>query len=150
MRRSGRAEPLPMGASRSPNDQARGSLPGPTTSQHSLDLYESVTLATSPHPRRSNQHLLYPHFPCEHCGKDYSTLHHLEAHQRGSCNVSKRKMSDLLASTKEFWEAKKRRRLDQKLLQNVDGQGTQIVEGILPVVRNNLLHICRAFGSNYS
>jgi hypothetical protein len=128
---------------------------GPTGSQgasrsldhqgsHSLRL---TTSATSPPSQQSNQYLLYTLFPCENCNKSYSALHHLEAHQRSSCNVSKRKISKLLASTKEFWEAKKKRRLDQNLPRTIDGQGTQTVEGPVPV-RDTSLQNCNVFGSN--
>lgn len=69
--------------------------------------------ATPATPRPSTQRQTHARFPCEHCRKEYGTIHRLENHQRASCNASKRNISELLLSTKEFWESKKKRRLVQ-------------------------------------
>ncbi|TEB28673.1 hypothetical protein FA13DRAFT_1711682 [Coprinellus micaceus] len=61
----------------------------------------------------SRQHL-HSQFICEHCGKQYTVIHHLENHQRTLCNSSKRKLAELLSTTKEFWEDRKKRRLEEK------------------------------------
>jgi hypothetical protein len=69
-------------------------------------------LTTRVHSPLSCQRLC-SQFTCEHCDKEYSTIHHLESHQRVSCNTSKRSISNLLVTTKEFWENRKRRRLEE-------------------------------------
>ncbi|KAF6742788.1 hypothetical protein DFP72DRAFT_859930 [Ephemerocybe angulata] len=48
---------------------------------------------------------------CENCGKNYSQLWRLDLHQR-SCTTSKRGLSYLLEDTREYWETKKRLRLE--------------------------------------
>lgn len=47
---------------------------------------------------------------CEYCERSFSTYQHLSVHQR-TCNPAKRGISSLLEETKEFWEAKKRRKV---------------------------------------
>ncbi|KAJ3524956.1 hypothetical protein NMY22_g10778 [Coprinellus aureogranulatus] len=61
--------------------------------------------------------------PCEHCGKEYLTPYHLEIHQRSSCDPSKRKLSELLFRTKEFWATRKRRRLNTGLPEPIEVGG---------------------------
>jgi hypothetical protein len=49
-------------------------------------------------------------YRCPHCGKEYATPHHLRAHERLACTLSKQSLSDLLRQTKALWESKKRGR----------------------------------------
>lgn len=50
-------------------------------------------------------------FDCQGCGKIYTTFHHLTTHER-TCFSNKRNLSTLLQTSKTFWEARKRRKLE--------------------------------------
>jgi hypothetical protein len=47
---------------------------------------------------------------CEYCGRGFSAYPHLVFHQR-TCKPAKRGLSSLLEETKQFWEARKRRKI---------------------------------------
>ncbi|TEB24443.1 hypothetical protein FA13DRAFT_1797302 [Coprinellus micaceus] len=64
---------------------------------------------------------------CPHCGKVYSTLRHLEAHERSSCTVARQDLSSLLQQTKAFWESKKRKIIE--LSEQSDLVSPQLGEG---------------------
>jgi hypothetical protein len=53
-------------------------------------------------------------FVCQNCGAHYNHPKHLDAHERERCSSSKRGLSKLLGRAKEVWEARKRRRLEQR------------------------------------
>ena len=53
-------------------------------------------------------------FACMNCKKQYVTARHLETHQLRSCARTKRGLSELLKETKDFWEGRKRRRLEEQ------------------------------------
>ncbi|KAJ3543473.1 hypothetical protein NMY22_g3125 [Coprinellus aureogranulatus] len=60
--------------------------------------------------RSLHEHSNHFSFRCEHCGREYSTVHHLDVHQRSTCFSAKRNIADLLLVTKAHWEERKRRR----------------------------------------
>ena len=51
-------------------------------------------------------------YSCSHCGKAYSTSHHLYTHERSACVSARESVSDLLQQTRALWESKKRKRLE--------------------------------------
>ena len=61
--------------------------------------------------RNPYQHPAYTSHPCGHCGKDYSAVRYLDAHQRSGCSSTKRHLSGLLEQTKAHWESRKKRRI---------------------------------------
>ena len=77
------------------------------------------------HPRRIS-------YSCDTCPRTYLTPHHLALHAR-SCDSNKRKVSQLLEQSKDFWEMRKRRRLEQRSqAQDIHtqeaGTGAQVVQ----------------------
>ena len=61
--------------------------------------------------RRPYEHPAHQSYACDQCRKQYSSIHHLNKHQRSGCADTKRSLSLLLADTKSFWESRKKRRL---------------------------------------
>jgi hypothetical protein len=110
-------------------DNPSSQRPGQTTASHGAMGFSSNYPTQAPFAQSSKRRHLHPQFSCEHCDKVYSTQYHLEAHQRGSCKTSKRKISDLLATTREFWEARKRRRLEQAAVPPIGPRDEQLVQG---------------------
>jgi hypothetical protein len=53
-------------------------------------------------------------FACKECGTRYSNQRHLNVHEREHCTRSKRGLSTLLDQAKEAWNARKRRKIEQK------------------------------------
>jgi ribosomal protein S27AE len=86
--------PLPLG------------LPPDLLSVRPFDFMTDQPLQETDPATRSRQ------FSCENCGKQYFTAHHLDTHQSRSCARTKRGLSELLKETRDFWELRKRRRLE--------------------------------------
>jgi hypothetical protein len=61
--------------------------------------------------RQPYEHPAHQSYSCDQCRKQYSSIHHLNKHQRSGCANTKRSLSLLLADTKSFWESRKKRRL---------------------------------------
>ncbi|RXW13768.1 hypothetical protein EST38_g12086 [Candolleomyces aberdarensis] len=80
-------------------------------------------------------------FPCAGCKKSFATSWTLDHHSR-QCRGSKRELSDLLAQTKDIWDARKRRRIDTQGLNTENSVPTPLANPtILPPAAPDLTEL---------
>ncbi|TEB15351.1 hypothetical protein FA13DRAFT_1721217 [Coprinellus micaceus] len=77
-----------------------------------LLVFTVALMSQSIHPNPLHFQAHSSSYCCDHCGKEYSALHHLEKHERSSCLLAKRNLSDLLEESKAYWESRKRRKVN--------------------------------------
>ncbi|KAF5325806.1 hypothetical protein D9611_000607 [Ephemerocybe angulata] len=78
-------------------------------------------------------------YRCSACGKEYALPRYLDSHER-NCTANKRDLSQLLEEANQLWEARKRRRLEEKAQISAapSAGGRNLNSDALVARRNNL------------